>query len=97
MATVHRFSQGRVVVWPADEPPPHFHILTKDGDCSFWIETFAVRIGKLPHYAREGLEWAKQNQTMLLAEWNHQNKPRENKQPPKGRRRSRRPKRRRRQ
>jgi len=47
MPTLQRFSDSRVLMYLGDHPPPHVHVVLRDGrDCIVEIESLLV-IGKL--------------------------------------------------
>jgi hypothetical protein len=77
MPTIKLFDQCRVEVRPRDHSPPHFHIVTQGGDMSVCIETLACLKGRVPgRISRQALEWAKENQDVLLKKWEFLNLPR---------------------
>jgi hypothetical protein len=53
----------------ADHPPPHFHVLGRDGAAQIAIETLEVMVmsGRLD--LREALAWAEENKVVLWANW----------------------------
>ena len=54
----------------ADHPPPHFHVLGRDGAAQVRIDTLEV-IGSSGRIdLREALAWAEQNQPFLQEKWN---------------------------
>lgn len=61
---------------PREHAPPHFHIVTKDSDASFRIDTFKPMKGKLSKEGFCALDWARNNQVALKALWNELHKPR---------------------
>lgn len=53
----------------ADHPPPHFHVLGRDGAAQVRIDTLEV-IGSSGRIdLREALAWAEQNQPFLQEKW----------------------------
>ena len=53
----------------ADHPPPHFHVLGRDGAAQIAIETLEVIAigGRID--LREALAWAGANTALLRAKW----------------------------
>ncbi|SCB41153.1 DUF4160 domain-containing protein [Rhizobium lusitanum] len=67
---------GNIVirVYANDHLPPHFHIITPNGDALVDIETLEILRGKLAHKARDtALGWAHKNKAAIAAEWNRTN------------------------
>ena len=61
-------------VYANDHLPPHFHILTPDGDALVDIATLEILRGKLARKAQDiALEWAAKNKAAIAAEWNRTN------------------------
>lgn len=74
MPTLHRFSDSRVLMYLGDHPPPHVHVVLRDGrDCIVEIESLLV-IGKLAgREIRDALNWIEDEKTFLLTEWQRYN------------------------
>ena len=74
MPTLQRFSDCRVLMYLADHPPPHVHVVLRDSrDCIVEIESLLV-IGKLAvRDIREALHWIEDEKTFLLTEWQRYN------------------------
>lgn len=53
----------------ADHPPPHFHVLGRDGAAQVRIDTLVVIASSGRIDLREALEWAAQNRALLEAKW----------------------------
>jgi hypothetical protein len=74
MPTLQRFADGRVLMYLGDHPPPHVHVVLRDGrDAIVEIESLLV-VGKLA--ARElsaALNWIAAERTFLLDEWQRYN------------------------
>lgn len=53
----------------ADHPPPHFHVLGRDGQAQVAIDDFRViaRSGRVE--LREALAWAAEHREELAARW----------------------------
>jgi hypothetical protein len=57
-----------------DHCPPHFHIRGKGWDVSVDLGTFVVTVGKGNESdIAEAINWARQNQAQLYAEWGRLN------------------------
>lgn len=54
----------------ADHPPPHFHVLGRDGAAQVRIDTLEVIVSSGRVDLREALEWAEANRESLWAKWN---------------------------
>lgn len=54
----------------ADHPPPHFHVLGRDGQAQIAIADFRIiaRSGRVD--TREAVAWARTHQAELMARWN---------------------------
>ena len=74
MPTMQRFPDGRVLMYLGDHPPPHVHVVLRDGrDCIVEIETLSV-IGKLAtREIRDTLYWIDAERNFLLNEWQRYN------------------------
>ncbi len=74
MPTLRRFSESRVLMYLGDHPPPHVHVVLRDGrDCIVEIESLLV-IGKLAgREIRDALNWIEDEKTFLLTEWQRYN------------------------
>jgi hypothetical protein len=63
-----------VVIWvyANDHLPPHFHIISPDGEALVEIETFDLYAGAIPRgaSARKLMAWARENVDQLRAAWN---------------------------
>jgi len=53
----------------ADHPPPHFHVLGRDGAAQVAIDTLEVIESSGRIDLREAMEWASANQAFLSAKW----------------------------
>ncbi len=53
-----------------DHPPPHFHVLGRDGAAQIMIDTLEVVAVSGRIDLREALAWAEQNKAVLLDRWN---------------------------
>ena len=68
--TLHRLSDCRVLMYLGDHPPPHVHVVLRDGrETIIEIESMAV-IGKLAlREIRDAVDWISAHKTFLLNEW----------------------------
>jgi len=68
---VGRVGDSRLVIWPNDYPPPHFHAIGDDFEASFYIEPFARKDGEInpPHFQKVKL-FHKLAKGELLRVWN---------------------------
>lgn len=73
MGKLHTIGKITIRVYANDHLPPHFHIVAPDFEALVEIETMAVLAGSLPKSGREALEWAAQNKSAIVAEWNRIN------------------------
>jgi len=53
----------------ADHPPPHFHVLGRDGAAQVRIDTLEVIASSGRIDLREALAWAEDNRDVLLQQW----------------------------
>jgi hypothetical protein len=53
----------------ADHPPPHFHVLGRDGQAQVAIEDFRVIARSAQIDLREALAWAAEHRDELAARW----------------------------
>lgn len=69
MPRLQRFSASEIAMFFADHPPPHFHVLGRDGAAQVRIDTLEViaSSGRIDLY--EALEWAAENRALLEAKW----------------------------
>jgi hypothetical protein len=66
---LQRFSSTEIAMYFADHPPPHFHVLGRDGAAQVSIETLEVIAMSGRVDLREALEWAAENRTLLEEKW----------------------------
>lgn len=64
-----RFSSTEIAMYFADHPPPHFHILGRDGAAQVRIDTLEVIASSGRIDLREALAWAEGNRDFLLQKW----------------------------
>ena len=69
MPRIARFSATEIAMYFADHPPPHIHVLGRNGQAQVAIEDFRiiVRSGRVD--IREALVWAREHQAELMARW----------------------------
>jgi len=53
----------------ADHPPPHFHVLGRDGAAQVRIDTLEVIVSSGRIDLREALDWAAVHQDLLWHRW----------------------------
>ena len=53
----------------ADHPPPHFHVLGRDGAAQVRIDTLEIIASSGRIDLREALDWAAENKALLEAKW----------------------------
>ena len=53
----------------ADHPPPHFHVLGRDGAAQVRIDTLEVIATSGRIDLREALDWAADNRALLEEKW----------------------------
>jgi Domain of unknown function (DUF4160) len=70
MPRLARFSSTEIAMYFADHPPPHFHVLGRNGQAQIAIEDFRViaRSGRVD--IMEALAWATEHRDELAARWN---------------------------
>lgn len=66
--TIRRFASCKISIYADDHLPAHFHIEGRGFRAVVAIETMTLRAGNL-RGAAEAIEWAKQNNGLLRAEW----------------------------
>ena len=71
---LQRFSDCRVLMYLGDHPPPHVHVVLRDGrDCLVEIESLLV-VGRLAaREIRAALTWIESERSFLLSEWRRYN------------------------
>lgn len=74
MPTLQRFADCRVLMYLDDHPPPHVHVVLRNGrDCVIEIESLSVA-GKLAaREVRDALKWVESERSFLLSEWRRYN------------------------
>ncbi|HEX8572014.1 MAG TPA: DUF4160 domain-containing protein [Allosphingosinicella sp.] len=69
MPRLQRFSASEIAMYFADHPPPHFHVLGRDGAAQVRIDTLEVIASSGRIDLREALDWAAENRELLEAKW----------------------------
>lgn len=70
-ALVDRYCGLRIMVYPNDHPPPHFHVKSGDVDASFRIDNCDLLKGKVPVNAEKKIRyWHKRSRPVLEKAWN---------------------------
>lgn len=69
MPRLMRFSSTELAMFFADHPPPHFHVLGRDGAAQVRIDTLEVIATSGQIDLREALAWAADNRAFLEAKW----------------------------
>lgn len=75
MPTLARLTKSKIVMYAADHPPPHFHVLATDGAEAI-VELGGLRVLSGSVRAAVLLEvrsWAKENATALAYKWKELN------------------------
>jgi hypothetical protein len=74
MPTIHRLASASIYIYADDHAPPHFHILGPHSDVQVEIETLRVMRGEYRAVdLAEAIQWAAQNQQLLLTKWRELN------------------------
>jgi hypothetical protein len=77
MVNLKNTGAWKIFIYAGDHPPPHFHVLTGDGQSSVDIATLREqRSGANKRALKGALEWALENRATLMTVWNEQNNPR---------------------
>ena len=69
MPRIARFSSTEIAMYFADHPPPHFHVLGRDGAAQVMIDTLEVVAVSGRIDLREALAWAEANRELLRQRW----------------------------
>jgi hypothetical protein len=56
-------------MYSADHPPPHFHVLGRDGAAQVSIDTLEVIASSGRIDLRDALRWAEEHQDELMDHW----------------------------
>jgi hypothetical protein len=68
-ARLQRFSSSEIAMFFTDHPPPHFHVLGREGAAQVRIDTLEVMASRGRIDLREALAWAAENRALLEAKW----------------------------
>lgn len=69
MPRLMRFSSSEIAMYFADHPPPHFHVLGREGAAQVRIDTLEVIASSGRVDLREALAWAAENRGFLQEKW----------------------------
>jgi hypothetical protein len=69
MPRIARFANTEIAMYFADHPPPHFHVLGRDGAAQIEIATLDVIALSGRIDLRDALRWAEENRDVLEAKW----------------------------
>lgn len=69
MPRLVRFWATEIAIFFADHPPPHFHVLGREGAAQVAIGSFEVIASSGRIDLREALDWARENSALLEAKW----------------------------
>jgi hypothetical protein len=69
MPRLVRFSCSEIAMFFADHPPPHFHVLGREGAAQVRIDSLEVMASSGRIDLAEALEWAADNRAFLEAKW----------------------------
>lgn len=71
MPTIIILGSIKITVYADDHNPPHFHVLTVDGDALVSIATLTVLAGRIrAKELRTATDWAAAHITEIEDEWN---------------------------
>jgi hypothetical protein len=70
MPRIARFGSTEIAMYLADHPPPHFHVLGREGQAQVATADLRViaRSGRVD--LTEALAWARDHRDDLMARWN---------------------------
>ena len=69
MPRIARFASTEFAMFFADHPPPHFHVLGRDGAAQISIDGLEVIAMSGRVDLRDALAWAAENRAVLLERW----------------------------
>lgn len=69
MPRLIRFASTEIAMYFADHPPPHFHVLGRDGAAQVSIDTLEVIASSGRIDLRDALRWAEEHQDELMDHW----------------------------
>jgi len=70
MPRLVRFASAELAMFFADHPPPHFHVLGREGAARVRIDDLGVMAVSGRVDLREALAWADAHREFLWAKWN---------------------------
>jgi hypothetical protein len=70
MPTIVVLGNVKIQVFGDDHAPPHFHIVTPDGEALARIADLQIIAGRITSRdGRKALEWARENHEVLIDAW----------------------------
>jgi hypothetical protein len=74
MNTIYRDGKVKIAVY-ADHHPPHFHVITPDGESVIDLATMTeTESGANKKLLSKAMAWALENRSVIEAEWNRLNR-----------------------
>jgi hypothetical protein len=74
MPTLVVLGNVKIQIFAGDHNPPHFHVVTPDGEAAVLLPSLKVfRGGVRPRHLAVALAWARRNQELLTNEWHRLN------------------------
>ncbi|MEX6507159.1 DUF4160 domain-containing protein [Jiella sp. M17.18] len=74
MPTIVVLGSVKITIYADDHHPPHFHVLTAEGDVMVRLSTLQVMAGSIrAKDLRTAMEWATAHREVLEDEWNRLN------------------------
>lgn len=74
MPTIVKFGNLKIQIFADDHNPPHFHVVTPDGEALVAIDTLEIIVGDIDRRSYEAArEWAARNTEVLASEWKRLN------------------------
>jgi hypothetical protein len=70
MPTIHAGNGWKITMYAADHNPPHFHIITPDGEAQIKLSNLVMMRGRISRKAfQAACAWAEQNKAILEDAW----------------------------
>jgi hypothetical protein len=74
MPTIAKLGSVLIRMFADDHNPPHFHVVTPDGEALVLVSDFSVVAGVIDRRSLDvALKWATENKKILDDEWRHLN------------------------
>jgi len=74
MPILQRFDHARVVMHFDDHPPPHVHVLLRDGrECTVNLDNLAIKGRVAEREIRAALAWIESQRDFLYSQWRQSN------------------------